>query len=130
MNARVPIDTHGHPGPGSMRDRPAGAIALLWVLPYLALGGARYGFGQTALGEPLGWFYALVGLQLFATVALVHDVRIARGLAGAAALLYVAYFSSTLPGLAPSSSVLPQLCISALMAISLWLPFSSGQLSL
>ena len=57
-------------------------------------------------------------------------LRTARIFAGITALLYAAYLSGLVPGLAPATSVLPQLCISALMAIAVWLPFSSGQLSL
>jgi branched-chain amino acid transport system permease protein len=57
-------------------------------------------------------------------------LRHARIFAAMVALLYAAYLSRIVPGLVPATSVLPQLCISALMAIAIWLPFSSGQLSL
>jgi branched-chain amino acid transport system permease protein len=56
--------------------------------------------------------------------------RIRRGvilvLAGALAL----YFIGVVPGFRAPASALPQLCIAALMALAVWLPFASGQLSL
>jgi len=103
---------------------------LVWIVPYAALFAARYGLGYAKLGQPLSWLPVLLGLQLFATIGMVRDLRHARALVGLAALLYLAYFSGLVPGFAAVSSVLPQLCIVALMAIALWLPFSSGQLSL
>ena len=62
--------------------------------------------------------------------AAARNLRVARGCGIALASLLALYLAGLLPGLAPSSSVLPQLCISALMAIAVWLPFASGQLSL
>jgi ABC-type branched-subunit amino acid transport system ATPase component/ABC-type branched-subunit amino acid transport system permease subunit len=103
---------------------------LIWVLPYAVLFAARYGLGQAKLGEPLSWVSLLLGLQLFATIGMVRDLRRARALVLVAALLYLAYFCGVIPGFSAVSSVLPQLCVVALMAIALWLPFSSGQLSL
>jgi branched-chain amino acid transport system permease protein len=43
---------------------------------------------------------------------------------------FVLYFAGVVPGFRAPASAAPQLCIAALMALSVWLPFASGQLSL
>lgn len=103
---------------------------LIWCAPYVLLGFLHYGLKRPGLGEPATWISALIGIQLFASIAVVRDVRSGRILACAAMAVYAVYFWGHVPGFAAVGSVLPQLCIVALMAISLWLPFSSGQLSL
>ena len=65
-----------------------------------------------------------------ARAAARRDIRMTRGWGLALALLLALYLAGLVPGAVPSSSVLPQLCISALMAVAVWLPFASGQLSL
>ena len=40
------------------------------------------------------------------------------------------YFTGMVPGFAAPASALPQLCIAALMALAVWVPFACGQLSL
>lgn len=118
-------------GAGDRITRAAVGIGLLiWCAPYAVLATLRYGLERVDVGEPASWILALVGLQLFASIAVVRDAKTGRGLACAAMLVYAVYFLGIVPGFAAVDSVLPQLCIAALMAISLWLPFSSGQLSL
>ncbi len=51
-------------------------------------------------------------------------------LLAAAATVYAIYFAGVVPGFAAPSSVLPQTCIAVMMALSMWMPFASGQLSL
>jgi ABC-type branched-subunit amino acid transport system ATPase component/ABC-type branched-subunit amino acid transport system permease subunit len=105
-------------------------ILAVWLLPYVLLGLVRFGWNRTELGSPLSWLLGFSGLQLFATIGIAGSITRARALLAAAALFYAIYFSGVVPGFAPVSSVAPQLCIAALMALSVWLPFSSGQLSL
>ena len=102
----------------------------IWCAPYIVLGTLRYGLGHEDIGQPLSWFFALIGLQLFASIAVVRNVWVNRSLAVMAILVYALYFLGVVPGFTAVDSILPQLCIMALMAISLWLPFASGQLSL
>lgn len=118
------------PKPSWIPSSLAWAGLAIWCAPYIVLGALRYGLGKEELGQPLSWVFALIGLQLFASIAVVRDVRVNRSLAITAMLVYVVYFLGVVPGFAAVDSVLPQLCIMALMAISLWLPFASGQLSL
>jgi len=60
----------------------------------------------------------------------VTGVAAGRAALALAGLLYLAWLGGLVPGVAAPASVLPLLCIAALMAVSLWLPFASGQLSL
>lgn len=90
----------------------------------------RYGFALTKLGDLWSWFLPLAGLQCVATIGAVEGRRSRRALLAAACLVYLLFFIGVVPGFAAPASVLPQVSLSALMALSLWIPFSSGQLSL
>src|SRR5699024_10758328 len=106
------------------------ALIIIWVGPYLLLTLLRFQFQVTTIGEPSSWVLSLLGLQLFATVGLTTHLVLARLLALSAFGLYAIYFSGIFPTFSAVNSILPQLCVVALMAISIWLPFASGQLSL
>ena len=51
-------------------------------------------------------------------------------LAALAGAVFALFYASVVPGFRAPASALPQLAIAALMALSVWLPFASGQLSL
>ncbi|SLN70704.1 branched-chain amino acid ABC transporter ATP-binding protein/permease [Oceanibacterium hippocampi] len=105
-------------------------LGVVWLLPYAILFGLQHALTDVEFGEPLSWLLGFFGLQLFASAGITSRIGIARALLTAAGLYYAIYLGGLVPGFAPASSAMPQLCIAALMAISVWLPFASGQLSL
>ncbi len=115
---------------GTVGRRRIGLLLALWIGPYALLAGLRYGLGHSALGSPAGWMPSLAGLQLFASVGLLQDLLARRIVLVVALLFYVVFFSGVFPDFAAVGSAFPLICIAALMALAVWLPFSSGQLSL
>jgi branched-chain amino acid transport system permease protein len=57
-------------------------------------------------------------------------VRVRVGALVVFASAFLLYHLGVVPGFRAPASALPQLCIAALMALAVWLPFASGQLSL
>jgi len=106
------------------------AVLLIWFAPLMTLMMLRYGAGLQKLGPLWSWLLPLAAVQLVVSIGFVEERRTQISLLYASGFIYFVFFSGLVPGFSAASSALPQLCITAIMALSIWIPFASGQLSL